>query len=149
MGLKSTLKWPSLEDRRRFQRICLCRRILDGSSIIEPSFFQVHPRPSSSHKNSIPLCKDESPSFVLQACCCRRPRCLTRSRHSPPAPPSRTRLGNYFMHNSVFPSLSLFFSFLYFFVCHSPLPQESLYSSFQLVGLFLLCLQRNCLEKLQ
>ena len=53
--LKSTLKWPSLEDRRRFQRICLCRRILDGSSIIEPSFFQVHPRPSSSHKNSIPL----------------------------------------------------------------------------------------------
>ncbi len=46
--LKSILKWPRLKERHLFQKICLCKRILDGSSIIEPSFFQHHSRPSSS-----------------------------------------------------------------------------------------------------
>ena len=53
--LVESLQWPSLSQRRYFQKLCLCRRILCGFSIIPPSFFPLSTRPLSSHKNSFPL----------------------------------------------------------------------------------------------
>ncbi len=53
--LKNSLNWPTLEMRWLYQKICLCRKILKGSSIISPSFFQIHPHPCSSHLNSLPI----------------------------------------------------------------------------------------------
>ena len=53
--LVESLQWPSLSQRRYFQKLCLCRRILCGSSIIPPSFFPLSTCPLSSHKNSFPL----------------------------------------------------------------------------------------------
>ena len=54
-GLKARLGWPELAVRRLQQKVSLCRRIVAGNSIIPPSFFTPHPRPSLSHKNSAPL----------------------------------------------------------------------------------------------
>ena len=34
--LRDKLDWPPLQKRRTFQKICLCRRILTGQSIIPP-----------------------------------------------------------------------------------------------------------------
>ena len=53
--LKDKLDWPPLQKRRTYQKICLCRRILSGRSIIPSTFFTPHPRPTKSHKNSLPL----------------------------------------------------------------------------------------------
>ena len=53
--LVESLQWSSLSQRRYFQKLCLCRRILCGFSIIPLSFFPLSTRPLSSHKNSFPL----------------------------------------------------------------------------------------------
>ena len=53
--LKTKLQWPSLASRRLFQKLCVCKRILGGSSILSPDLFLKHPRPTASHKNSHPL----------------------------------------------------------------------------------------------
>ena len=53
--LKQQLGWPTLQDRRTFQQICVCDRILRGDSLIPSSVFAPHPRQSRVHKNSRPL----------------------------------------------------------------------------------------------
>ena len=53
--LKTKLHWPSLASIRLFQKLCVCKRILGGSSILSPDLFLKHPRPTASHKNSHPL----------------------------------------------------------------------------------------------
>ena len=54
--LSQSLGWPLLAKRRVFQKLCLCRRILLGGSLIPPSVFVPHPSPSArSHANSQPL----------------------------------------------------------------------------------------------
>ena len=53
--LKSELGWPSLAKRRLFQKLCVCRKIVSGNSIIPSDFFQTAPRKCASHKNSTPL----------------------------------------------------------------------------------------------
>ena len=55
-SLHSLLSWPKFATRRQFQKICLCRRILTGGSLIPICFFfEPHPHPTSSHCNSLPL----------------------------------------------------------------------------------------------
>ena len=54
-SLRSLLSWPKLATRRQFQKICLCRRIVTGGSLIPTCFFEPHPRPTSSQCNSLPL----------------------------------------------------------------------------------------------
>ena len=54
-SLRALLGWPKLSTRRQFQKLCLCRRIVTGGSLIPPCFFEPHPRPTSSHRNSSPL----------------------------------------------------------------------------------------------
>ena len=49
MGVK--LGWPSLKDRRDYHKLCICKRILSGESIIPPTVYHQHPlvnNPSSS-----------------------------------------------------------------------------------------------------
>lgn len=53
--LKSDLKWSPLADRRKFQKLSLCYRILSGNSIIPSSVFQPHPHPCARRMNSKPL----------------------------------------------------------------------------------------------
>ena len=53
--LISNLRWPSLQARRSFQQLCACNRILKGDSIIPPTVFMPHPRPTRVHANSKPL----------------------------------------------------------------------------------------------
>ena len=53
-ALKSKLQWPSLASRRLFQKLCVCKQILGGSSILSPDIFLKHPRPTGSHKNINP-----------------------------------------------------------------------------------------------
>lgn len=54
-SLKSELGWAALSTRRRFQKLCLCRRILCGDSLIPPTVFTPHPSLSVRHLNSKPL----------------------------------------------------------------------------------------------
>ena len=54
-SLRALLGWPKLSTRRQFQKLCLCRRIVTGGSLIPPCFFEPHPRPTNSHRNSSPL----------------------------------------------------------------------------------------------
>ena len=49
------LNWPTLKDRRKLAKLCLCRRILRGESLIPPSAFTPHPSSSVRHVNSMPL----------------------------------------------------------------------------------------------
>ena len=53
--LRIDLGWPTLQSRRLAQKICLCYSIVQDRSIIPKSFFQAHPRPGRTHKNSTPL----------------------------------------------------------------------------------------------
>ena len=53
--LKSALGWSSLASRRLHQKLCLCRKIVRGESIIPPGFFQKAHRKCVTHKNSCPL----------------------------------------------------------------------------------------------
>ena len=50
--LKARLGWLSLARRRMVQKICLCRHILRGTSLVPCSLFSPHPRPGTQHKNS-------------------------------------------------------------------------------------------------
>ena len=54
-SLRSLFSWPKLATHRQFQKICLCRRIVTGGSLIPTCFFEPHPHPTSSHCNSLPL----------------------------------------------------------------------------------------------
>lgn len=54
-SLKQELSWPLLSARRNFQKLCVCRRILSGNSIIPPSVFSPHSNRSVRHTNSYPL----------------------------------------------------------------------------------------------
>lgn len=49
--LKASLGWPLLA----VQKICLCRQILQGNSLIPRTMFKPHPRPGTQHKNSLPI----------------------------------------------------------------------------------------------
>lgn len=53
--LRATLGLPLLSARRSYQKLCLCRRILTGGSIIPGSVFTPHPSSSVRHANSVPL----------------------------------------------------------------------------------------------
>ena len=53
--LREDLLWPVLESRCLYQKLCRCYEILHSCSIIPPSFFKKHPRPTSHHQDSIPL----------------------------------------------------------------------------------------------
>ncbi len=53
--LKASLGWPLLARRRLVQKISLCRRIIQGDSLVPDSLFTPHPRPGMQHKNSTPL----------------------------------------------------------------------------------------------
>ena len=54
--LRSSLGWPLLVKRRAYHKLCLCRRILMGGSLIPPTVFVPHPSPSKRHHvNSQPL----------------------------------------------------------------------------------------------
>ena len=54
--LRAELGWPLLVTRRSYQKLCLCRRILQGESLISANVFQPHPLPSGRrHVNSCPL----------------------------------------------------------------------------------------------
>ena len=53
--LREGLGWPTLQSRREYQKLCVCRRILCGESLIPASCFIPHPRPCRNHRNSRPL----------------------------------------------------------------------------------------------
>lgn len=53
--LKAKLNLAPLCKRRLFQKLCLCRRILIGSSLIQPEIFQRIDSPRHRHANSTPL----------------------------------------------------------------------------------------------
>ena len=67
--LKTTLGWSPLQQRRLFQKICLCRRILTGQSILPPSTFSIHPKPTRSHNNSFPLSRPLSEPNIIAPLC--------------------------------------------------------------------------------
>ena len=49
------LGWPRLVLRTRAAKLCLCKRIRDGDSLIPPSVFECHPSTTVRHSNSKPL----------------------------------------------------------------------------------------------
>ena len=54
--LKRSLHWPLLSDRRKTQKLCLCKRILSEESLVPVTLLQRHPNPGRrAHKNSVPL----------------------------------------------------------------------------------------------
>ena len=53
--LVTELHWPSLQQRRHLSKLCLCRRILQGKSLISPTVFLPHPSTTVRHNNSQPL----------------------------------------------------------------------------------------------
>ena len=55
--LRQDLGWPLLSARRAFQKLCLCRRILCGGSLVPASVFEPHPVSKIHHVNSCPLFK--------------------------------------------------------------------------------------------
>ena len=52
--LVNQLGWPRLHLRRRLAKLCLCRRILRGESLIPVSVFKPHPSTTVRHANSQP-----------------------------------------------------------------------------------------------
>ena len=55
-SLREELGWCPLSTRRAYQKLCLCRRITTGKSLIPPSAFKPHPSPSKlRHTNSLAL----------------------------------------------------------------------------------------------
>ena len=52
--LVKQLGWPSLRHCRQFFKMCLCRRILCGDSLIPRNIFNPHSSARIRHKNSIP-----------------------------------------------------------------------------------------------
>ena len=54
-NLVKQLTWPSLKMRRQYLKLCLCRRILHGGSLIPPSVFTPHPSSTVRHVNSSPI----------------------------------------------------------------------------------------------
>ena len=53
--LKAHLKWPSLASRRKVQKLCVCRRILSGDSLIPSSTFIRASTVTRHHLNNQPL----------------------------------------------------------------------------------------------
>ena len=53
--LKSQLGWPSLECRHNYLKLCLCRRIISGESLIPQAVFAPHPSTLLRHINSCPI----------------------------------------------------------------------------------------------
>ena len=53
--LKAHLKWPSLASRRKVQKLCVCRRILLGDSLIPSSTFIRASTVTRHHLNNQPL----------------------------------------------------------------------------------------------
>ena len=53
--LKARLKWPSLASRRKVQKLCVCRRILSGDSLIPSSTFIRASTVTRHHLNNQPL----------------------------------------------------------------------------------------------
>ena len=53
--LKVRLKWPSLASRRKVQKLCVCRRILSGDSLIPSSTFIRASTVTRHHLNNQPL----------------------------------------------------------------------------------------------
>ena len=53
--LMSELGWAPLQSRRRYLKLCLCRRILGDASLIQSTVFKLHPSVNIRHLNSIPL----------------------------------------------------------------------------------------------
>ena len=53
--LTSELGWAPLQSRRRYLKLCLCRRILGDTSLIPSTVFKLHPSVNIRHLNSIPL----------------------------------------------------------------------------------------------
>ena len=54
-ALKSRLGWTMLVDRRSYMKLCVCRRILFGESLIPADVFTQHPSTTVRHLNSKPL----------------------------------------------------------------------------------------------
>ena len=50
-----SLNWPTLQARRRKQKVMVCRRILSGHSILPPSLLTPHPNPNPRRHHSYPL----------------------------------------------------------------------------------------------
>ena len=55
--IRKELGWPSLVDQRKEQKLCLCKRILSGGSLIPATCFQHHQLVNLHHANSKPLCR--------------------------------------------------------------------------------------------
>ncbi len=53
--LRSLLGWSTLASRRTYMKLCLCRRILVGDSLIPDSTFSPHTSRTVRHINSCPL----------------------------------------------------------------------------------------------
>ncbi len=56
-SLRGELGWPLLSTRRSYLKLCLCRRILAGYSMLPCSVFEHHPSQVVRHVNSCPLFK--------------------------------------------------------------------------------------------
>ena len=54
-SLKAELSWPLPHNRKTIQKICLCRRIISGTSIIPSSTITKYQKRNKSHKTSFPL----------------------------------------------------------------------------------------------
>ena len=54
-SLRSLLGWSTLASRRSYMKLCLCRRILVGDSLIPDSTFSPHTSRTLRHINSCPL----------------------------------------------------------------------------------------------
>ena len=50
-----SLNWPTLQARRRKQKVMVCRCILSGHSILPPSLLIPHPNPNPRRHHSYPL----------------------------------------------------------------------------------------------
>ena len=51
--LRAQLGWPLLENRQKFMKVCLTRRILGGESLIPTTSFSDHPSTSTRHANLV------------------------------------------------------------------------------------------------
>ena len=54
-SLVAALGWPLLASRRSYMKLCLCRRILEGNSLISADSFQLANETSARHMNSLQL----------------------------------------------------------------------------------------------
>ena len=55
--IRKKLGWPSLVDQRKVQKLCLCKWILLGGSLIPATCFQHHQLVHLRHANSKPHCR--------------------------------------------------------------------------------------------